>query len=86
MLWECALRVNLAPRCDLTTSEFNYATQSEINIIDKPQGQRQKQQGKARNRGKKKRRKKYRKHEAKQQQEEHEGRGNANDSAPEKSG
>lgn len=46
MLWECALRVNLAPRCDLTTSEFNYATQSEINIIDKPQGQRQKQQGK----------------------------------------
>lgn len=26
--------------CDLTTSEFNYATQSEINIIDKPQGQR----------------------------------------------
>lgn len=28
-------------RSDLTTSEFNYATQSEINIIDKPQGQRQ---------------------------------------------
>lgn len=29
-----------AESCDLTTSEFNYATRSEINIIDKPQGQR----------------------------------------------
>jgi len=41
MFRECAAR-KFGLCCDLTTSEFNYATQSEINIIDKPQGQRQK--------------------------------------------
>lgn len=76
-------------RCDLTTSEFNYATQSEINIIDKPQGQRQKQQGKAKEQSKKKKKKKEntkrsnsKRRRRRYKKRERQG-GNVNDSAPE---